>query len=157
MEGNIFYSLDTEKATFILEGKMRYPSFQGFLELVDYACNIEKPRDFLIDLNHISFIDSTNLGILAKIANYANSKSLNKPSIFCSNEDIKIILNSMGFDQYFNIIEDTLSIEKSMKKLSGEYKPDKRVVLDSHKTLSNMNEENNEKFSNLINQLEKSL
>jgi len=156
MESNIFYSLDPEKAKIILEGKMRYPSFQGFLELVDYACNVEKPSDFLIDMNKISFIDSTNLGILAKIANYTNSKNLEKPRLFCKNENIKIILNSMGFDEYFNIIEDSLNKDSTMKKLSGDYIPDSKVILDSHKTLSNMNKGNEQKFSKLINQLEKS-
>lgn len=110
-----------------------------------------------IDLVDTDGIDSTSLGFLAKIS-ISTKKYCNWiPTIISTNKDITRILLSMGFDSVFHIVESRLDEAGSLHKLpvveSSEEEARERVV-EAHKILMGLNDENREKFKELVEMLE---
>ena len=62
-------------------------------------------RGVVVDLNDTSGIDSTSLGLLAKLSIQAEKRFGFVPTLVCTNPDITRILLSMGFDDVFDIID----------------------------------------------------
>lgn len=114
-------------------------------------------RGVFIDLSDTEGIDSTSLGFLAKISILTNKNCHWLPTLISVNPDITRILMSMGFDRVFNIIDERLDDAKTLHALpileSSEALV-KEKVLEAHKILMGLNEENKEKFQELVAMLE---
>ena len=113
----------------------------------------------LIDLTETEGIDSTSLGLLAKISIQAKKKFDLVPTIISVNEDITRILLSMGFDDVFMIVQEPIMTHDDLSQLpTGPTSESdmQRKVLEAHKYLMGMNEQNHETFKELVNALEES-
>ena len=111
----------------------------------------------VIDLTRADNLDSTTLGLLAKIAVKASLAGLHQPSIISSNSDITLLLESMGFRQYFLIMEKPMTSEKELSEvaqLAGSEEHLRAQVLDAHRTLMAMNDHNREAFESVVQALE---
>ncbi|HSG60109.1 MAG TPA: STAS domain-containing protein [Pseudomonadales bacterium] len=110
-----------------------------------------------IDLCQAEGIDSTSLGLLAKLAIQAQQRYDFKPIIFSSNTSITRILESMGFEAVFDIRHYSPSEETQVEDLPqvnvSEGEVCKKVV-EAHRILMGMNDDNNAKFRDLIDVLE---
>lgn len=141
-----------------LRGDVRVPlctSLESFVEqklLVD-----DHLRAVLIDLTETEAIDSTALGLLARIAVALQGRQLGKPVILCINPDIHRILTSMGFDQVFRILQTTAALRDEFAELPAEGLDESTVtqsVIDAHRTLMSLNESNQQSFQSLVDALE---
>ena len=111
----------------------------------------------VVDLTETLLIDSTTLGLLAKLAVKAKQSSPALPSIISTNPDITRILISMGFDTVFLIVEEPLEDEHDLVELLPTALDEdtmRRNVLNAHKVLMDLNENNREKFRDLVTALE---
>ncbi len=110
-----------------------------------------------IDLCHAEGIDSTSLGLLAKLAIQAQQRFDLKPVIFSSNASITRILDSMGFDSVFDIRPYSPAQETAVEALPqvnlSEGEVCKKIV-EAHRILMGMNDDNSAKFRDLIEVLE---
>jgi len=112
----------------------------------------------LVDLTEAESIDSTNLGLLAKVTRFMQEKHGRKASIISTNPDINAALDSVGFTAVFNIFKEPLKTPVDLQALreAGEAESDFSVmVLGAHKALCDLNEKNRETFKNLIEIFEK--
>lgn len=155
----IKYAIDNRCCYLKLQGDIRYSSGAGFDRFSKEVFKENSVDEFIIDMNKTKFIDSTNLGILASIANSLNSVNGKKPVIISSNDDITIILKSMGFDQFFNI-DDSHEPSNDLQflgiTLSKQDKEElKETMIRAHENLANMNKKNNEMFKDVIELLKK--
>jgi anti-anti-sigma factor len=66
-------------------------------------------RSVLIDLSETEGIDSTSLGLLAKLSLETQRRFELVPTLVSTNPDITRILRTMGFDDIFHIIESPLT------------------------------------------------
>lgn len=117
----------------------------------------QKITQYLIDLTEAENLDSTTLGLLAKLAIHAQNSGLQPPHIFTSNPDITHLLESMGFRQYFMFFNQPLNSPEELaevEQLACDEEHIKNQVLAAHKTLMSLNTSNQEAFANLVNQLE---
>lgn len=117
----------------------------------------QEVHTIIIDLTLADNLDSTTLGLLAKIAIKAKSLGLMQPSIISSNPDITYLLNSMGFAQYFLMMEHPATrIEElqEVPQLAGSEARIHQQVLEAHRTLMSMNEQNKEIFQSVVQALE---
>ncbi|MCF7981676.1 MAG: STAS domain-containing protein [Pseudomonadales bacterium] len=110
-----------------------------------------------IDLSDTEGIDSTSLGFIAKIAISTQKFCHWKPTIISINPDITRILLSMGFDAVFNIIDQRIDDAATLDELeilecSESQAKDK--VIEAHRILMGLNDENKEKFQELVEMLE---
>ena len=111
----------------------------------------------VIDLTETTVIDSTALGLLARIAVFFRKESKPRPVIISTNPDISRILDSMGFDAVFNVIHEESAMDSPLADLPTRDCSEveaTRKVLEAHKVLMSMNERNKETFKDLVASLE---
>ncbi len=140
-----------------LEGDVRLNLSTAFDQFIENMFLAGDYRSALIDLTEAVGIDSTMLGLLAKISIMAQHRSLVKPTIVSSNDDISKILDSMGFEQVFYIVDHVLSQSDELNELPAPELHEEAVrckVLEAHKTLMSLNESNRQAFQVLVDSLE---
>jgi anti-anti-sigma factor len=141
-----------------LRGDVRVPictSLESFIE--DHLLNDKRLRAVMIDLTETDSIDSTALGLLAKIAVALRALNLGKPIILCLSSDINRILASMGFDEVFRILQTTAALRDRLDELPDEVLSEAEVtqcVIDAHRTLMGLSESNQQTFRSLVDALE---
>jgi anti-anti-sigma factor len=111
----------------------------------------------LFDLSEAEAVDSTTLGLMAKISLLAQEKRNIIPVILATNASIKRILQTMGFIDIFTIV-DTLEMDltpaKNLTPIECDENTVKEKVIEAHKVLMSLNEKNHETFRNLVAMLE---
>lgn len=112
----------------------------------------------VIDLTETEGIDSTALGLLAKIAVNANAAMARKPTIVSTRDDITRVLDSMGFASYFNLRNQPIALDYSLEEapvLDDECADSiRQKVIDAHRTLMGLNPRNKEEFEPVVFALE---
>ena len=114
-------------------------------------------RSIVIDLSETVGIDSTSLGLLAKVAIRTQDTFGIVPTIISTNDDITRILMSMGFDQVFVIVSEPVRSLDQLRDLPIEQLSEgemRQKVLEAHQVLMNLNEGNQLRFRNLVDALE---
>lgn len=116
----------------------------------------------LIDMTETRGIDSTALGLLAKMAIQLRNRFNVIPTIVSTNPDITRTLKSMSFDLIFKIVDNPPKAqapdhapekynELQQRKESEDTVREK--VLDAHLTLMTLSEENRLEFQDLVQAL----
>ena len=125
-----------------------------------FLADMYRDADFksvVVDLSRTEGIDSTSLGVLAKLSIAARERFGLKPTLVSTNYDITRILTTMGFDDIFHIVERPLVEEAQLGELpQAESTPEdsRRRVLEAHRVLMGMNESNASAFRDLVATLE---
>ena len=96
-----------QDGTFVLKfvGEVRLTlcsALDATIERIFTALNFSA---IVIDLTETRSIDSTTLGLLAKLSILSRQKVGLLPTVVTTHEDITRLLQSMGFDQVFNIVD----------------------------------------------------
>lgn len=110
-----------------------------------------------IDLSEAKGIDSTSLGLLAKLAIQAKKRCQAVPTILSPNPDITRLLRSMGFHKVFNICSQIISSSDDLQELpvkEGGEDDVRDKVIAAHKILMGLNEKNHAVFAELVTALE---
>lgn len=128
--------------------------------LTNFVSSIQKSKDLksiVIDLTETLNIDSTSLGLLAKISLRSQETLKVKPTIVSNSENINRILDSMGFDQVFVIVKEAYSDCGKLRELPPEIVSEtalREQVLEAHKVLMGLNGRNRCAFHDLVAALE---
>ena len=116
-------------------------------------------RSVLIDLSSVEGIDSTSLGLLARLAVRCANENKSKPSVVSTNPDITRVIETMGLDDVFHLIEspleDVAQLQEPANRRSSTEETRLRV-LEAHRALMAINEGNRETFAHLVANLEAS-
>ncbi|MAA72818.1 MAG: anti-anti-sigma factor [Bermanella sp.] len=126
-------------------------------QFTDQMFESDEFKTVIIDLTETQCIDSTSLGQLAKISILYKEKYGQLPTIISTQDDINRILMSMGFDQVFYIVKELVSHVEYLDELplkSVDEAEMKKRVLEAHKLLMDMNQNNRDAFQDLVNSLE---
>jgi len=116
----------------------------------------------VIDLSEAEGIDSTSLGLLAKLAIHASEQFELKPIIICPDPNITRLLSSMGFNQVFEIRQSNdgfANTADSLGELPMVKSDESRIkakIIEAHRVLMSLNEHNRVEFSDLVATLESS-
>jgi len=114
-------------------------------------------HSIIIDLTETEGIDSTTLGLMAKISLKSQETFQTLPTIVSSNEDITRILFSMGFDNVFVIVNEASDEVGPLGELPTQLVSEEALreqVLEAHRVLMSLNSENKERFRDLVEALE---
>lgn len=117
-------------------------------------------KDFysiIFDLSQVEAVDSTTLGLMAKISILSDRSKHIRPVIFSPNASIKRLLESMGFDEIFNVLTCLPSKSGECIELEENVSDESKIkekVLEAHNTLMGMNKKNEETFQDLVKILE---
>ncbi len=112
----------------------------------------------IVDLSEAESIDSTALGVLARLSIRAGEDFSFVPALVSTRPDITRILVTMGFDEVFNIVESPLERRAQLIELprlpAAGADELRGQVIDAHRTLMSMNARNRETFKELVVTLE---
>ena len=156
--GNVLHASHNDVHVLRFIGDIRYtlsPSIERFLEGIFAG---PEPAGFVIDLTETDSIDSTNLGLLARIATRMQALDDRRVTIVSNRAEINSVLTSMAFEEVFDIVEDT-SLETGVAHEVPQESADKetlaRTLIDAHRALMDLNERNREMFRDVVASLEK--
>lgn len=147
--------------TFVLKfvGEVRLTlcsALDSTIEKIFTALNFSS---IVIDLTETHGIDSTTLGLLAKLSILSRQKVGLLPTLVTTNADITRLLQSMGFDQVFNIVDSSSLCPDCLTDLPSQDQSEevvRKTVLEAHRILMSLNESNREAFHDLVSALERS-
>ncbi len=130
------------------------PTLNSFLTRLSRCENF---KSMVIDLSETTGIDSTSLGLLAKISLKTQEIFQTRSTIISPDEDITRILLSMGFDQVFIILQELVTDCDPPDELPVEIMSEaslRNQVIEAHKVLMSLNEKNHDEFRDLVDALE---
>lgn len=158
-DGAIYFAEQGGDCVLRFEGAIRYtlaPSLDRFLDRLFARGGFER---ILLDLTTAESIDSTGLGLLAKVAVMEQKRSGARPLLFSSQPDINELLGSLCLDKVFVISDPTPSHVKGEALPEMEPSPPElaSVILDAHRRLAAMNDNNRAMFRNVVDELSKEL
>jgi anti-anti-sigma factor len=140
-----------------LVGDVRLTLCTTLDEFFDEMLSVENFASVVVDLSDALNVDSTTLGLLAKLAIKAKERFKFVPVILSTNRDITRVLESMGFDRVFSIREEPLLNDEDLGELPvlqcSEDSVKKRV-LEAHRILMGLSDSNHAKFRELVSLLE---
>jgi anti-anti-sigma factor len=155
--GAVYYVKQGNTYVLKLVGDVRYTMgcalgdfLDGLFAQVDYD-------DIVVDLTDAHSIDSTSLGLLAKIANFSHQHFAHKTTLLSTNPDINQILDNLGFYDIFNIRDTGETISTALRQLAIPDPCNKdsltRIVYEAHCALSELNPNNQEAFKSVLDSL----
>ena len=140
-----------------LGGDLRHTLAPALNSLLDRALADADPANFVIDLAEADNIDSTCLGVLARIGNHKSYQGGSRPVIICPEEDIREVLLAVCFDYLFDLVEQPATDADPTQPLplpSGD-EDLRRIILDAHRRLCAIDERTRQAFDDVIQALEK--
>src|SRR6056300_1789104 len=108
-----------------------------------------------VDVTGATGLDSTTLGMLAKLAIKTHEKFGFRPTIFSANPGIDRLLQTMGFAQLFDVRNEACEgYTHDIPAHPSTESEIKERVIEAHKTLMAMSEANHDAFQDLVRTLE---
>lgn len=141
-----------------LEGDVRLTLCASIEDYVDSMLQDPDFSSVWVDLCAAEGIDSTTLGQLAKLALAVYDRYGFRPAIFCCDSGINRLLTSMGLDRLFEMHEKTCcatGCSQMIPMVPGSEDEVREKVLEAHRVLMDVSEENRARFSELVSSLER--
>lgn len=138
-------------------GDIRLTLCPALDQYLDSIFNRSTFKTILIDLTGAQGIDSTTLGMLAKMSIRMKKKMGFVPTLVSTNPNITRVIMSMGFEKVFLMVDHVETTTEPKQELSvGNFSEltVQEKVLEAHKTLMGMNKKNHQEFKNLVDVLE---
>lgn len=160
--GKILVATQDEICVIKLVGDIRVTLCSSIDKTIEKILDAEKPyRDVFINVMEAEAIDSTSLGLLAKLSIHVQKHYGFRPTIISTNPSITKLLNAVGFSQLFNILtsldEKCLSAKCQEFHSANNFSEEqlKQKVIEAHRILMGLSRENQEAFKELVSNLEK--
>ena len=158
MSDAIGYAINDGVCFLKLSGELRHDSAGPLDNLIEVLFERDESAigAVVIDLNDVTFMDSTVIGLLAGIARSLQSRSLPAPTLFSTNVEINQLLESLRLDEVFTIVTEptdrplapgalhVVDDEASARHCSAA------AILKAHEVLIEMNEANREAFHSVV-------
>ena len=112
-----------------------------------------------VDLTAAEGIDSTTLGMLAKLALEVKKRFGFQPTIYARDPGILRLLESMAFDRLFDVRNEACAKPDDLASIPAIVEGEdalKDRVIEAHRVLMGISEENRQRFQDLMNVLEQS-
>lgn len=158
----VFYGLLDDLPILALKGQVRYMNAHGIRGFFDELLVHESDGPLVIDLRELEAIDSTGLGLLAHVGRTTLVRG-HRTVLVCSTPDIMTCLRSVAFDTMFRILEEwPFPTEADMEEVHlNEHNPVPdllgRFILEAHRDLAGISEENRRSMAGVISALEADL
>lgn len=145
--------------TFVLKcaGDVRLTFCSALNETIEKILKTNSFKSIVIDLTEVISIDSTTLGLLAKLSILSKRKFGMLPTLASTNPDVSRVLDSMGFNQVFNLVHTPAPCPECLDDLPEQDQSEavvKERVLEAHQILMSLNESNRDAFRDLVSALE---
>jgi anti-anti-sigma factor len=158
-EGRVTYAQEDRWHVLRYVGRVDYTVAPAIDRFVQTLFEDGRVRPFLFDLREARLIDSTNLGLLARIAERVRRGEGGASTIVSSREDINDVLSSMGFKEIFDLRSELPYTPRAQtEELVTADVPSQgellRTMLDAHRTLVTLNDGDRKRFQDVVSMLE---
>ena len=156
--GNIWVADHDGVYVIKMEGDVRLTLCLSFDEFIDSMFAADDFQSIIFDLSEAQAVDSTTLGLMAKISILAEQRKGLRPVVIANSAGIMRLLQTMGFDEIFDIIEEPVSSQNVGERLQEQTSDEdatREKVLESHRVLMELNEGNRDLFKDLVAALER--
>jgi anti-anti-sigma factor len=153
-----FYGHIEQSLILVLKGQVRYVTARALRTFLDELLQRESNDTMIIDLRELEAIDSTGMGLLARLGRTTLQHG-RRAVIVCSVRDVTTCLRSAAFDTLFFMVDEWPFDEEadvSEVPLDTNLMPDLlgKVMLDAHRDLASLSDENRRAFAEVIAALE---
>ena len=132
------------------------PSLQRFLQHVIRDGDVS---GLVFDLTGAESLDSTNLGLMARVNEQVHELGAPNSVIISSNEDIDMVLRSMGFEQTFDFAPSGSEVPDAIAEPVAAEAPCaadlQRTMLDAHRALVRLSDAGRLEFESVVACLER--
>jgi len=111
----------------------------------------------VIDMLEAECVDSTTLGLIAKLALHCRKEYNINMQLFCQNPSILLTLDCMSFDEIIDICQEVPDIDADLhaiETVNSDIDEVRRQVLEAHKLLTQLSPDSSKEFTDLIRALE---
>ena len=157
-DGRIYYAEEAGNYYLKLIGDVRVTLCTGLGTYINKIFDTDNIQSVLVDLDDAKAVDSTTLGLLAKVALHVAKKEQIKPMLIIRDPSMLRLVEGMGFDEIFEVVGDLPDTPSKIKAIPCTKAPDdeaREQVIDAHKTLMSMNKKNMHTFGELVKALER--
>lgn len=142
-----------------MQGDVRLTLSLTFDKFINEMFRSEGFCSVIFDLSEAEAIDSTTLGLMAKISLQGRALKHMDPIVISTNSSITRLLDSMGFSEILQIVESADIAHEEFRPLHADDSvldehSVKEKVLEAHKALVDLSANNQETFRELIQTLE---
>jgi len=157
MEGSILSARVGSVEYIRFVGVIRYSQCAGLEEHIDKIFSSPTFSEIAIDLEQAEMLDSTALGLLAKISIEFKAISENKPVIFLQDGELAHILKRVCFDQVFSILSESTDKQGinfvEIASINRDEDQILKSVLAAHKNLAEISDVNESYFTDITKAL----
>lgn len=155
--GKILYAVHEGTWVLRLRGDVRATWCASLDALMDRLLADTAVTSVLVDLREASNIDSTMLGILARLAVRVRGKFGVAPMVVAPGEDIRTLLDSMCLDKVFTIVDQAGEAGCDCAELDHVSRSDAEIcgqVTAAHRVLMDLDDRNRAAFRDVVATLE---
>ena len=152
--GEILLAKGPERWSFKFVGDVRLSLCTTLDQLIGDVFSEGYPGMLEIDLTQAINIDSTCLGLLAKLAMQYEVETQSQPQLCCPHAHLMDLLESLGLESLFKLVEETQRVEAEPVPLRPcDAVSAQPLVLEAHERLAQLNTDNQAQFQGLIDSL----
>ena len=157
MDGEIRIASTQGVYAFELSGDVRMVLCLSFDKYLHAMFTDQGLKQVIFDLRKAVAVDSTTLGLMAKVALRCKSQCVPKPVLVTDDRSMLRLLDTMGFDEIFVISGVFEGVADDSERLNCEQGCEdtyKEQVLEAHRILMSLNEHNRQAFQTLVDSLD---
>lgn len=155
MDKGIYFNEQASINTLKLVGELRGIDCQPIADILETMEAKDEVWPLHLDLTTVTFLDSTMLGTLARIAIYYHEQGKTKPKIYHVGHDVYKMFDLLGVESLFEFV-DAPCPQSELQILSHDEfagKPLHDRVIEAHEMLIKIDPSNAVKFKDLLSQL----
>lgn len=158
-DGKVYYAEQDGTCVIRFQGAISYTLGNALDRFIDDLFVRGGFTQIVVDLTNTESIDSTALGLLAKIANLERRRDGGKPLLFSSQPDINALLSNICLDEAFILCEEIPDVVLGQTLPAGNPSEIElaQTVLVAHRLLCEMNDSNRAMFQNVVDSFERDL
>ena len=156
------YEVALNQGTYFLKlsGHLCFGSSVPFADLIDLIGSTPDCKGALVDLRGASMIDSTHLGLLARLALESQQKLGQELTIVSTGKHVPQALKTTGL-QHFALLLDAhegmMPPMESIQALPETKRTVAQVMLEAHQTLVGLNQDNKKTYQDFVTMLKSSM
>ncbi len=158
------FGLADRMAVLVLEGPVRYTAAQALRAFVDGPLAHADVDTVVVDLRRATFIDSTGMGLVARVGKSTLERHGRRAVLVCQDNDVAVALRAATFDLLCAMVEEPpYDAQPALEEVSlpqadaAEGQALGRVILEAHRDLSVLSEHNRDEYARVIAALEAEL
>ena len=142
-------------------GDVRYTLGHSLDRFLDALFAGPVPAGFVIDLTATECIDSTNLGLLVRIAREMDNRGAPRVTLISERQEINDVLTSMALDEVFDVVSRAsvppVGAEREVPRSDADREALSHTLLKAHRALMELSEHNAETFRDVVAKLEETM